>query len=40
VLEAPSDERRLELPADALDFRQLRHPGALGRDDGLARNAP
>jgi hypothetical protein len=26
ALEAPTDERGLELPANALDFRQLRHP--------------
>jgi hypothetical protein len=28
-LEAPADERRLELPADALDLRQLRHPSTV-----------
>jgi hypothetical protein len=26
ALEAPADERGFELPANALDFRQLRHP--------------
>src|SRR5215469_17366159 len=48
VLEAPTDERALELPAHALDLRQLRHERqrsrvvlarrALGRHDGLPGN--
>ena len=29
LLEAPTDERRLELPADALDLRQLRHAASV-----------
>jgi hypothetical protein len=29
ALEAPSDERRLELPADGLDLRQLRHAASV-----------
>src|SRR6266404_9451122 len=28
-LEAPTDERRLELPADTLDLRQLRHTASV-----------
>src|SRR3989442_3361590 len=28
-VEAPPDERRLELPADALDLRQLRHAASV-----------
>ena len=38
LLEAAPDERRLELPADALDLRQLRHPPRLRRHDGLPGN--
>ncbi len=29
LLEAPTDEHRLELPPDALDLRQLRHAASL-----------